>query len=113
MAEQSMMTLVALGTYLPVTSTLSLFFRVDLLVPNRISPLLVNMEVGIGANSYFKTSLRFMSRSEACKPISVLPRFSKGQGAILKGHFSAVNGPSKGHFSTVNGPSKGHFSAVN
>ena len=44
---------------------------------------------------------------------SVLPRFSKGQGAIWKGHFSAVNGPSKGHFSAVNGPSKGHFSAVN
>ena len=37
----------------------------------------------------------------------------KGQGAIWKGHFSAVNGPSKGHFSAVNGPSKGHFSAVN
>ena len=45
--------------------------------------------------------------------ISVLPRFSKGQGAIWKGHFSPVNGPSKGHFSTVNGQSKGHFSAVN
>ena len=45
--------------------------------------------------------------------ISVLPRFSKGQGAIWKGHFSAVNGPSKGHFSAVNGPSKGHFSTVN
>ena len=44
---------------------------------------------------------------------SVLPGFSKGQGAIRKGHFSAVNGPSKGHFSSVNGPSKGHFSAVN
>ena len=44
---------------------------------------------------------------------SVLPRFSKGQGAIWKGHFSAVNGPSKGHFSAVNGPSKEHFSAVN
>ena len=34
---------------------------------------------------------------------SVLPRFSEGQGAIWKGHFSAVNGPSKGHFSAVNG----------
>ena len=44
---------------------------------------------------------------------SVLPRFSEGQGAIGKGHFSAVNGPSKRHFSAVNGPSKGHFSAVN
>ena len=33
---------------------------------------------------------------------SVLPRFSKGQGAIRKGHFSAVNGPSKGQFSAVN-----------
>ena len=44
---------------------------------------------------------------------SVLPRFSKGQGAIWKGHFSAVNGPSKGHFSAVNRPSKGHFSTVN
>ena len=58
MAEQ-LMTLVALGAYLPVTSTLSLFSRVDLLVANRISPLLVNMEVGI--DSYFKTSLRFNS----------------------------------------------------
>ena len=46
-------------------------------------------------------------------PVRVLPRFSKGQGAIRKGHFSAVNGPSKGHFSMVNGPSKGHFSTVN
>ena len=64
MAEPSMMTLVALGAYLPVSSTLSLLFRVDLLVANRISPLLVNMEVGIGANSYFKASLRFMSRPE-------------------------------------------------
>ena len=45
--------------------------------------------------------------------ISVLPRFSKGQGAIWKGNFSAVIGPSKGNFSAVNGPSKGHFSAVN
>ena len=44
---------------------------------------------------------------------SVLPRFSKGQGAIRKGHFSPVNGPSKGHFSAVNGQSKGNFSAVN
>ena len=37
-------------------------------------------------------------------PYSVLPRFSKGQGqgAIWKGHFSAVKGPSKGHFSAVN-----------
>ena len=39
--------------------------------------------------------------------VSVLPRFSKGQGAICKGHFSAVNGPSKGHFSVVNAPQKG------
>ena len=54
MAEPSMMTLVALGAYRPVSSTLSLLFRVDLLVANRISPLLVNLEVGIGANSYFK-----------------------------------------------------------
>ena len=69
MAEPSMMTLVALCAYLPVTSTLRLFFRVDVLVANRISPLLVNMEVGIGANSYFKTSLRFMSRPEAFKPM--------------------------------------------
>ena len=59
MAEPFMMTLVALGAYLPVTSTLSLFSRDDLLVANRISPLLVNMEVGI--DSYFKTSLRFKS----------------------------------------------------
>ena len=53
MAEPLMMTLVALGAYLSVTSTLSLFSGVDLLVANRISPLLVNMEVGI--DSYFKT----------------------------------------------------------
>ena len=59
MAEPLMMTLVALGAYLPVTSTLSLFSRDDLLVANRISPLLVNMEVGI--DSYFKPSLRFKS----------------------------------------------------
>ena len=59
MAEPFMMTLVALGGYLPVTSTLSLFSRDDLLVANRISPLLVNMEVGI--DSYFKPSLRFKS----------------------------------------------------
>ena len=70
MAELSNMTLVALGAYHPVTSTLSLFFRVDFLVVNRISPMLVHMEVGIGANAnpYFKTSLRLMSRPEACKP---------------------------------------------
>ena len=67
MTEPSMMILVALGAYLPVTSTLSFFFRVDLLVANRKSPLLVKMVVGIGANSYFKTSLRFMSRPEAFK----------------------------------------------
>ena len=36
MAEPLMMTLVALGAYLPGTSTLSLFSRVDLLVANRI-----------------------------------------------------------------------------
>ena len=52
------------------------------------------------------------SVQKPCRP-NVLPRFSKGQGAIWKGHFSAVNGPSKGHFSAVNGLSKGHFSAVN
>ena len=69
MAEPSVMTLVALGADLPVTSTLSLFFRVDVLVANHISPLLVNMEVGIRANSYFKTSLRSMSRPEASKPM--------------------------------------------
>ena len=69
MAEPSMMTLVALVAYLPVTSTLSLLFRVDLLVATCISPLLVNMEVGIGANSYFKPSLKFMSRPEDCKPV--------------------------------------------
>ena len=55
MAYPSLMTRVALGAYLPVTSTLSLFFRVDFLVANRKSPLLVNMVVGIGANWYFKT----------------------------------------------------------
>ena len=49
------MTLVVLGADLPVTSTMSLFFSVDLLVANRISPLLVNMEVAIGDDSYFKT----------------------------------------------------------
>ena len=65
MAEQSMMTLVALGADLYVTSTLSLFFSVDLLVTNRLSPLLVNMEVWIGANSYFKASLSPMSQHEA------------------------------------------------
>ena len=59
MAEPLMMTLVALGAYIPVTSTLSLVSRVYLLVDNHISPLLVNMEVGI--DSYFKTSLRFKS----------------------------------------------------
>ena len=69
MTEPSMMTLIALGAYLHVTSTLSLFFRVDLLVANHNSPLLVNMEVGISANSYFKTSLRFMFRPEAFKPM--------------------------------------------
>ena len=51
LAEPSMMTLVALGAYLPVTSNFELVFRVDLLFANRISPLLVNVEVGIGANS--------------------------------------------------------------
>ena len=69
MGESSMMTLVALGAYLPVTSTLNLFFRVDLLLVNHISPLLVSMEVGIVADLYIKTSLRFMSRPEACKPM--------------------------------------------
>ena len=53
------------------------------------------------------------ARQEQTISNSVLPRFSKGQGAIWKGHFSAVNGPAKGHFSAVNGPSKGDFSAVN
>ena len=54
---------------LDVASNFELVFRVDLLVANHISPLLVNMVVGIGANSYFKTSLMFMSRLEACKPM--------------------------------------------
>ena len=49
------MTLVVLGAYLPVYLTVSFFFRVDMFVANRISPLLVNMEVAIGANSYLKT----------------------------------------------------------
>ena len=49
------MTLVVLGGALPLTSTMSLFFNVDLLVSNRISSLLVNMEVAIGDDSYFKT----------------------------------------------------------
>ena len=54
MAEPSLMTLVVLGADLPVFSTMSLFFSVDLLVANPISPLLVNVEVAIGANWYFK-----------------------------------------------------------
>ena len=49
------MTLVVLGADLPVSLTMSLFFSVDLFVANRISSLLVNMEVAIGANSYLKT----------------------------------------------------------
>ena len=55
MTEQPLMTLVIFGTVLTVTSTTGLFFSVDLLVANRISPFLVNIEVAIGANSYFKT----------------------------------------------------------
>ena len=55
MAEPSLMTLVVLGADLPVYLTMSLVFSVDLFVANRISPLLVNMEVAIGANSYLKT----------------------------------------------------------
>ena len=43
------------GADLPVTSTTGLFFSVDLLVANRISPFVLNKEVAIGANSYFKT----------------------------------------------------------
>ena len=52
MAEPPLMTLVVLGADLPVTSTMSLLFSVDLLVANRISPLLVNMEVAIYAILY-------------------------------------------------------------
>ena len=55
MAEPSFMTLVVLGADLPVSLTMSLFFSVDLFVANRISSLLVNMEVAIGDNSYLKT----------------------------------------------------------
>ena len=55
MAEPPLMTLVAFGADLPVTSTTELFFSVDLLVANRISPFALNMEVAIGVNSYFKT----------------------------------------------------------
>ena len=55
MTEPPLMTLVVLGADLPVTSTRGLFFSVDLLVANRISPFVLNMEVVIGANSYFKT----------------------------------------------------------
>ena len=61
----------------------------------------------------FNVGLYVETLAQYSTAISVLPRFSKGQGAISKGHFSAANGPSKGHFSAVNGPSKGHFSAVN
>ena len=35
--------------------TTGLFFSVDLLVANRISLFVLNMEVSIGANSHFKT----------------------------------------------------------
>ena len=55
MAEPPLMTLVVFGVDLPVTSTTGLFFSVALLVANRISPFVLNMEVAIGANSYFKT----------------------------------------------------------
>ena len=39
MAEPQLMTPVALGAVLPVTSTMCWFFSVDLLVTNRISPI--------------------------------------------------------------------------
>ena len=56
MTVPPLMTLVVFGADLPVTSTMSLFFSVDLLVANGISPFLVNMEVAFGAiKSYFKT----------------------------------------------------------
>ena len=54
MAEPQLMTLVVFVADLPVTSTTGLFFSVELLVANRISLFVLNMEVVIGANSYFK-----------------------------------------------------------
>ena len=58
MAEPPLMTLVVFGADLAVTSTTGLFFSVDLLVANRISPFVLNMEVAIVSQrcpSYFKT----------------------------------------------------------
>ena len=48
------------------------FFSVDLLVANRISPLLVNMEVAIDANSYSKTG-RLLTNGAWIKQVGVVP----------------------------------------
>ncbi len=64
MAEPPLMTLVVLG--------------VDLLVANRISSLLVNMEVSIGDDSYFKTG-RLLTNGAWINQVGVVHLKSQGR----------------------------------
>ena len=64
MTEPPLMTLVVLG--------------VDLLVTNRISPLLVNMEVSIGDDSYFKTG-RLLTYDAWINQVGVVHLKSQGR----------------------------------
>ena len=78
MTEPSLMTLVVLGADLPVSLTMSLFVSVDLFVANRISPLLFNLEVAIGANSYLKTG-RLLINDAWINQVSVVHLKSQGR----------------------------------
>ena len=78
MAEPPLMTLVVFGADIPVISNMGLFFSVDLLVANCISPFLLNMEVPIGANSYFKTG-RLLTNDAWINQVGVVHLKSQGR----------------------------------
>ena len=78
MAEPPLMTLVVFSAALPVTSTTGLISSVDLLVANRISPFVLNMEVAIGVNSYFKTG-RLLTNDAWINQVGVVHLKSQGR----------------------------------
>ena len=57
---------------------MSLFFSVDWLFANRISSLLVNMEVAIGDDSYFKTGC-LLTNDSWIKQVGVVHLKSQGR----------------------------------
>ena len=56
-AEPSMIVMSAFGAFLDETSNFSRFFNTDFACEHLISPVSVNIDVGIGASSYARTSL--------------------------------------------------------